>query len=360
MDRSKMLASLSMFLGSGDLLRGDNEDDECLIAGAQNREALAGLRTFLTDDVITSNNASICACVEGPPLSGKSRCCEVVFRTLRAFVDRWEGLSCGKHKGAAAPTVGVDAYMLKDQQGQQGNRESEGGGGSLPRVLFVDNLHVLIKEDKNSFQNLLKCVRAASAAADKMTAAVPKPTKRRAPSAKTTTKRDPHIKKVVVTLDPSKLDPRIYTKLRAATPRMTQLRLAYPSREETAEFLGTMLHISSVEKDVMPFLKEGESVRSGASRVLRVMETGGEEEEREDEKEEEDAASPEVAAACDVLTSSDLDFTDPRALSFIPSLSSGLSAACVFDGSFEASRAQQIDVARSLLDTAHRYSVKKN
>ena len=375
-DHAKIRASRFLGTGSGEEENNREEHDGSSVilplAGSHNSEELSRLRSFLTQEddytstTTTTSKAPVCACVEGPALSGKSRCCENAFRVACAHVDRWEDLSCGRHKGAAPPTVGVDAYMLKDRRKDEDDSRP---GQPLPRVLFVDNLHVLIKEDKNSFQNLLKCIRSASSAADKCSTSSSYGKRRR--NARRNNNREekeapvrPHIKKVVITLDPEKLDPRIYSRLCDATIRMFRIRMVYPTRAETAAFLKQVLQI---ETDVTPFLKEGKSVRDGVSRTLRALESSKENEgtgdrsEREEEEDVDDvgrSAQTETdknTTVIDVLSSLDLDLNDPFTSSFVPSLSSALSASCVLDGCFEASRAQSIDTGHCILHTAYKF-----
>lgn len=183
------------------------------IAGKQNQDACMRLCELIRD------KSQACIVVEGPSLSGKSLCCDLAFRHTGCKVVTWN-----------VRDATYESHVSVDTSVAQKHTEDD-----FFEVLFVDNLHDLLRDDKNSFQALLKTIRAVHALRHKVDSRV----------------------RVVVMVDETKLDNRIKSRLYKPPPSTKKggvrthntgnqqqhpapvvvLRISHPEPEETAAYV---------------------------------------------------------------------------------------------------------------------------
>lgn len=375
----------SRFLGSGkfECLN----DDENKLAGIDNIGSLNHLVEFLNRDLnaASSDMSDLCACVEGPSLSGKSMCCELAFSATKSSVERWESLSHGSRKHTSAPSAGVDSYFRKYTDNDApvssscpGTLASTGrkGGSERPRVIFLDNMHTLIKEDKGCFQNLLRCVASAR---DKI---------------KSSSKMI-RVKKMVVSFDKTKLDSRILSHLISST-QYTHLHMSYPPKQDVVSYLTARLDLPP-EMIASSLKNDTECLRTVVRRLVSLLDTKikGENDEilvsvadikYEDNENPRDGAldegdhdfrnstrsinrnfeigslaKPNPHPSCATVCHDEYKNKD-KILSFntasknsLHTISSAMSAVCLFDAYYEKNRALQLDFADTLFESTRTY-----
>lgn len=306
-----------------------------LIAGDKNKEACTRLVNLIRDP------SQLCICVEGPVSGGKSLCCEVCFFLTQCRVVRWEngGNSGNGHTiSGSSKTVpckmGVDTLMSSQSL-------------THIEVIFVDNLHILVKEDKNSFQALLRLVASLRATCHKVN----------------------HRLRVVVTLDRKRLDSRILSQLYNKT-NASVVQLDHPTRAETIDFFKKYIfpecsseltrRLSDCVVDQSKEAKKREDigccgVRKAAESILDVLCNFNHDTQRNNEKKTDFITYN--SGAIGLYENSHLTFETPSDVERIRCLNSSLIATCILDSYFESNGCQTLNTARGLYDIARVYAV---